>query len=250
MLTVLDNVPQFLSALDKAHKAVGFARVVALTRTARASAGFLSDETRRVFDRPTRYTVEGFWWRPATADRTSFEVGVKDFGVVTAAKFLRAQIFGGERRQKRSEVAMGRLMGNSGFWVPGPGVKLDQHGNVPGGTIRRILSDLQVSGDQNRTARSRRRNKRYREERYFVPHPRSGLAPGVWVERPPGSRQIAPALLFVAGARYERRFDFFGRGMGFAEARFPIELAQAMREGWHLPRALQKSLGLAPSRRI
>lgn len=259
MLALSDNVPQFLAALEKAKKAADFAEVVALTRTARATAGssttggfvsrgFLSEEAAQVFDRPTPFTLGGFYWRPAQADRKAFIVGVKDMGGHTpAAKFLRAEIMGGARRPKRSEnalagLALNQTAGNrGGFWVPGPGVKLDQYGNVPGGTIRRILSDLRVAGDQSRTDKSRKRNKRYRAERYFVPTVASGLHPAVWVER---EGKIAPALLFIAQPTYAKRFDFFGRGMAFAMARFPVEMAQALREGWNLPRALQKAAGL------
>ncbi|MBN8911954.1 MAG: hypothetical protein J0H65_07830 [Rhizobiales bacterium] len=123
MLAIDDNATALLSAFRHAEKQLGFARVVALTRTARATAGsatssgfisrgFLSTEAARVFDRPTRWTLGAFWWRPATADRTVFEIGVKDFGQkgVPAAKYLRAEVLGGPRRRKRSEVALSRLM--------------------------------------------------------------------------------------------------------------------------------------------
>lgn len=260
MFELTGNFDQFLKAFGEAEKAANFARVVALTRTARATAGsatsggsvnrgFLSEEASRVFDRPTPRTLGGFYFRPATPDKSAFLVGVKDMGVgsnIPAAKFLAAQILGGARRKKRSEVALTSLMGNRGYWVPGPGLTLDAYGNVPGGTIRRILSDLKVAETTsgfaaNRTARSTKRNRNYRKERYFVPKPGSKLAPGVWVRR---GRDIAPALFFITEAHYDRRFDFFGRGMAFATARFPIELAQALREGWNLPRNVQKAMGL------
>lgn len=260
MFDLSANFEQFLRAFAEHEKAANFARVVALTRTARATAGsatsggfvnrgFLSEEASRVFDRPTPYTLGGFYWRPATPDKSVFIVGVKDMGGaknIPAAKFLAAQILGGSRRKKRSEVALTALMGNRGYWVPGPGLSLDAYGNVPGGTIKRILSDLQVAdrsagSNSNRTARSTKRNRNYRKERFFVPKPGSKLAPGVWVRR---GREIAPALFFITEAHYQRRFDFFGRGMAFATTRYPVELAQALREGWNLPRATQKALGL------
>jgi hypothetical protein len=249
MLTVTDNIPQFLKAFEAAQKAAGFAEVVALTRTARAAAAFESQEAARVFDRPTPFTLNAFYWRPATPDRKTFEVGVKDsaFKGTPASKYLRAEIMGGNRRPKRSENALASLSLNAtsgnraGFWVPGAGVKLDAYGNVPGGTIKRILADLRVAGDQSRTTRSRARNKRYRGERYFVPTATSGLKPGVWVER---AGKIAPALIFIAMPRYTVRFEFITRGMAFAASRFAVEMDQALREGWHLPRTLQKALGL------
>jgi hypothetical protein len=247
MISISDNVPQFLASLEKHHKAVGFAQTVALTRTARATSLHLGGVIKRVFDRPVPFTQNAVTWLWATADKLMLDVFVRfNAGKGTpASKYLRAQVYGGERAQKRSEVALAQsiltrdVMGNRGYWVPGPGVKLDAYGNVPGSTMRRILSELKVAGDQSMTARSRKRNKRYRAERYFIPTKASGLAPGVWVER---AGRIEPALFFVHSPRYSQRFDFFGEGMRFAEQRYPVEIAQALREGWHLPRAVQKAV--------
>lgn len=248
MIVIEDNLSLFLNTLEEARRQYQFAAIVAATRTAKATVPFLSGVTQRVFDRPTPFTVNAFWFRSATNANPVAEVGIKDFASkgTPAIKYLRAEIFGGTRRQKRSEKAFARtaLSGNRGFWVPGPGVTLDAYGNVPGSVIRRILSDVRADGEvgylANRTARSVKRNKRYRAERYFVPTLASGLAPGVWVERPRGSRRIMPALLFVTGVSYTRRFDFFGEGMGFARLQFPIELERAVRERWHLPKQLAR----------
>lgn len=258
-VNIIDNSALFIRKLGEAEKAVGFAQVVALTRTARATAGsatggffqegFLAQEAKRVFDRPTRYTLGGFYWRPATADKKTLEIGVKNMGdkSVPAAKFLKAEILGGQRRAKRSEVALRRsgLLASGSFWVPGAGAKLDAYGNVSGALIRRILSDLKADGEvgyqANRTARSTKRNKRYKQGRYFVPKAGSKLHPGVWERK---GTAISPVLLFVSGTHYSKRFQFYERGMAFARQRYPIELDQAMREGWHLPRSVQKSLGL------
>lgn len=251
MFEITANIDAFLKAFNDAEKAVGFAKTVALTRTARATSAFLGQEIDRVFDRPVPFTRNAVTWLWAEKGvRDAVNVFVRFFAGkgVPASKYLRAEILGGARRQKRSEIALRPKMGNRGYWVPGPGVTLDAYGNVPGGTIRRIISDLQLAGETgylaNRTARSAKRNKRYAEERYFVPPPGSKLAPGVWVRRGGNRGRIEPALLFVAETNYEVRFDFFGKGQGFAAQRFPAELEQAIREGWHLPRAMQKAMGL------
>lgn len=255
---IVANVQQFQRALDAHEKAAGFAEVVALTRTARATAQFARDEATRVFDRPRPFTVNSPYWRPAAADRKVFEVGIKDFAGkgTPASKYLRPQIEGGQRRQKRSEVAIIRsgryadALGNRAYWVPAPGLKLDRYGNVPASMIVRILSDIMAAETRagyqaNRTDRSVKRNKRYRAERFFVPTTASGLAPGVWVER---KGRISPVLLFVTEATYKPRYDFINGGMKFARQRFPEEMAQALREGWHLPRSTQKALGYARTR--
>lgn len=247
MISIADNAAQFLVALEGAHKQVGFARTVALTRTARATSAHLKTVILRVFDRPVPFTQNAVTWLSTTPDKQQVDVFVRYFAGkgTPAAKYLRAQVFGGGRRQKRSEVALATsiltrdAMGNRGYWVPGPGVKLDAYGNVTGGTMRRILSELKAAGDQSMTARSRKRNKRYRGERYFIPTKASGLAPGVWVER---RGRIEPALFFVHDPQYRKRFDFFGEGIRFAEGIYPSELANALAQGWHLPRAMQKQL--------
>lgn len=242
MLSIEHNISAFLKDVAAHQKALGFAEVVALTRTAKATAHeFLPAEAARVFDRPTRWTTSGFRYFAATPDKKVFSVAVKDFAGkgVPASKYLQAQVMGGGRRQKRSEVALTRrgLMGNKGYWVPGPGIQLDPFGNVPGGTMRRIISDLQADAEvgyqANRTARSTKRNKRYRKERYFIPRPGSKLHPGVWVRRGEG---IAPALLFVTGVSYKARFDFFGKGMQFARERFLVEINRAVAQGYAKPK--------------
>jgi hypothetical protein len=240
MFSLENNIASFQKEIEAYQRELGFAKVVALTRTAFATAyEFLPEEAVRVFDRPTRWTLKGFYARPATKSQETFEVGIKDGGAMPAAKFLRAEVFGGSRRQKRSERALtlSGLMGDAGFWVPGPGVRLDAYGNIPGGTMRRILSDLKADRgagyDANRSTRSTKRNKRYAQERYFVPKAGSKLHPGVWVRR---GAKIAPALLFVNAVSYDPRFDLFGKGRQFAAQRFRTELARAVAEGWDKPK--------------
>jgi hypothetical protein len=245
MLEITSNIGEFLKGLGESEKSVGFARTVALTRTARATSEFLGQEILRVFDRPTPFTQRAVTWLWATADKQAVDVFIRTFAGkgVPASKYLYAEIMGGARRQKRSEVALQRLMGNRGFWVPGPGLTLDAYGNVPGSSIRRMLSDLQVAGEQNTKAAGKRRNKRLGRDIFFVPKPGSKLAPGVWLRRANGS--IAPALFFVTHANYKQRFDFFGKGTRFAVERYPLELDRSICEGWNLPRSVQKSLGLS-----
>jgi hypothetical protein len=45
-----------------------------------------------------------------------------------------------------------------------------------------------------------------------------------------------PALIFVSTTNYTPRFDFFGRGQGFAADRYPIELEKALAEGFGRPK--------------
>ncbi|MEK9722121.1 MAG: hypothetical protein VW405_01380 [Rhodospirillaceae bacterium] len=242
MIRVNVDADRFLAGLTAAQRGTGFATTVAMTRTGKAVAAALGRETRTAFDRPTRTTINAFYSQPATKGLAAATVGVKDFlpKGTPASKYLQAQVFGGVRAQKRSERSLSRagLMGNRGFWVPGPGVRLNAYGNVPGSVVTRILSGVKASSDatQNITASSRRTNlSARRAERFFVPRPGSGLAPGVWMERGVG-RRLVPALLFVPSVSYSKRFDFFELGRRFTLAQFPLELSRAIGEGFNQPR--------------
>lgn len=246
MLTISVNAARLMAGLSAAQKGTGFAATVALTRTARAVTPAFGREVTRVFDRPTPTTQNAFYWQPATKDRTVLTIGIKDFlpKGTAAAKYLLAEIEGGSRRLKRSERQLSRsgIMGNRGFWVPGAGLRLNAYGNVTGPQMVRILSAVKAFGEEgylgNVTARSKRRTVSARAgERYFVPRPGSGLAPGVWLEKGSGKRRrIVPILLFVPTVSYRKRFDFFGLGERLVRMRYPQELRQAIAEGWNLPK--------------
>jgi hypothetical protein len=252
VIEVTAALKPFLTALGRADRAVGFARTVALTRTARATVEFLKAEMVRVFKAPTPWALGGLYWQPATSDRDEYIVGVKDDRAVSkgtpASKFLAPEIYGGQRGQKRSERALTRYappdvkraMGNRGYWVPGPGIALNAYGNVSGSTMVQILSDLKAFGEvgftANRTAKSAAKKKRRKAARYFImePNERTGkTVPVVWVRK---GGQIMPALIFVSHTNYTPRFDFFGRGQGFAAERYPIELEIALKQGFGKPK--------------
>ena len=242
MLTVNVNADRLIASLGEAQRAHGFAAVVAMTRTGQRVVKGLSEHVSRIFDRPTPTTVNAFFSQPATKSLAAVTVGIKDFlpKGTPAAKYLQAQIFGGVRAQKRSERALMRagVMGNRGFWVPGPGVKLNAYGNVAGATITRILSALRASPDptQNVTASSARKNLSARQGvRFFLAGPGSRLAPGVWQAAARG-RRLVPVLLFVTSAGYRPRFRFFEVGPQLAQSIFPEELAIAIGQGFNRPR--------------
>lgn len=236
----LDAVKQSLR-LDENRLVAELPR--ALNFTAAETRKALVTEMERVFDRPTRWTLNGMFIERATADNPTAAVFFKEFASkgLPAGKYLRAEIEGGTRRAKRSEraLAMAGLLGNKGFWVPARGAPLDAYGNIPGPVMVRILAELKAFGEvgyvANKTAASAKRNKRYRQSTYFVPQPGSSLAPGVWQRV---GKAIKPILLFVSSVNYHKRFDFYGVGRRFADEQLPRELSSAVR------RAFRKQLGI------
>jgi hypothetical protein len=72
MIEVTAALKPFLTALGKADRAVGFARTVALTRTARATVAYLKVVMVEVFKAPTPWALGGLYWQPATSARDEY----------------------------------------------------------------------------------------------------------------------------------------------------------------------------------
>ncbi|MBX6427161.1 MAG: hypothetical protein IRZ09_14715 [Variibacter sp.] len=182
-----------------------------------------------VFDRPTRFTLNSLFVKPATKQDLAAIVHFKEgFGSVPAWRYLGPQVAGGPRVHKSYERALIRagVMRADEFTVPGAGARLDAHGNMRGGEITRILSQLGASPDpmQNMTERSKRRARRTGVGRYFVL--RGTRAPnGVYLRK--GGREIVPVLIFVPQPRYRKRFPFYDTAQRVFAARF----AERFREG-------------------
>ncbi|WP_440640275.1 hypothetical protein ACSHT2_02720 [Bradyrhizobium sp. PUT101] len=212
----------------------------ALTKTAQDIKAEEVDTMKAVFDRPTRFTLNALYVKPATKTDLVAEVYFKDgFGSVPAWRYLGPQVEGGARVHKSFERALIRsgIMAQSEFAVPGSGAKLDSSGNISGGTITRILSQLgaaeQSSGYKaNQTAKSRARAKKKNVGRYFVLRPGAGgragrnVAPGIYYRA--DLREMVPVIMFVKPPRYQKRFPFYER----AQAVFQQKLVPRAREGW------------------
>lgn len=229
---VTSNLPQVRAYMRQAERqAVPMAHAKALTFTAEAVHEAEKAEMQRVFDRPTRYTMNALAKTTATPKSLKASVFMKHGSGSTtpASNYLMPHVRGGSRRQKRSEKALQRVMGNKGFWVPGAGAKRDAHGNISGSTIKRVLSQTKT-GDpyQWQTAKSKKRNARRVKDAFFVPQPTSKLKPGVYRRI---GRKIEPFLIFVSSVSYKKRFDFYGLANRVASREFPRKFdAQLRRE--------------------
>jgi len=214
-----------------------FAAVVALTRTARAAREELQAEMPVIFDRPTRFTLNSVYVKPATKQDPVALVGFREFAGkgTPAAKYLLPQVEGGPRRPKRFERALmnAARMPKGMFAVPGQGADLDGYGNMNRGQITKILSALRASSDptQNR-GKGKGRGKR-RRETYFAAVPGDlrtrHLPPGIYKR---DNADTVPVLAFVRPPTYRPRFRFAEIVTRTVEQRFAVEfqiaLAQAV----------------------
>lgn len=202
----------------------------------------------RVFDRPTPLTVNAAMYRKATKAQPYAEIFIRDeaFKGTPPAKYLLAEVEGGQRRRKGFE----RLLQSRGilsptqFAVMGRGAQANQFGNVPAGQITKILSQLGAQRDRylNQTAVSKKRRrgkKNNRDGEYFVLTKRRGvLRPGVYerIGRGSGVRSI---FVFTTTAAYRPRYDIFGMAEDTWKKLMPFylkrELEKAMQNARPLP---------------
>lgn len=200
-----------LSDLQRKH--LPKAAKEAAEKTGRYVHGALRSEMAEVFDRPTQWTLNGLRFKAPTQARPVVSIWLEEFGGkgIPAAKFLAPQIEGGGRRHKRFERALIEkgLMSPLAFAVPAAQAPLDQHGNVPGSFIVRILSDLQAFGEAGyRANRKGARRGRRKTNYFFVPRRGSSLKPGVYWHMPNGLLGIV--FIFTSRPAYKKRFDWYG----------------------------------------
>lgn len=219
------DVSRWLDDAQKKH--IPFATVYAMTLTAKDVAWEEIGVMQRVFDRPTPYTLNAIAVKPATMRSKIASVEFKEgFAGTPAKRFLNPQVNGGARSQKSHELQIAPLLRGYSYLVPAKGFPLNAYGNVPGGTIRKIISQLKVSKDQTSNASQSRRSKAKRKaQAFFIP--KGGR---VILERK--GRTVTPALVGVRAPRYAKRFPFYETAQQVIAERldvnFEIALQRAM----------------------
>jgi hypothetical protein len=208
---VRSNLSFLTKNLDEYQKNhVPFVTAFALTKTAQEIQRALYDEMAAVFDRPTRFTLNSLYVKPATKKLQIASVEFKEgFGSIPAWRYLRPQVEGGPRVKKSHERALERagLLKPDEFVVPGRLVDLDGNGNMKGSQITRILSDVQANSDplSNSTRKTRVARRKRGGGAYFLVRGRK-IPNGIYFRL--GLRDIRPILIFVRQPQYTKRLPF------------------------------------------
>ena len=221
-----------LSDVQRRH--LPFALSVALNNTARDMQEALSGETR-VFDRPKPLTRSGTYIVRATKQRLIAEVGLKQRGRGGPVnEYLQAQVLGGRRPMKRSELSLARagVLPTGKQTRPGSGARLDAHGNMSRGQIVQILSFFKArgarTGQKTAAAKLERAKARRRAavDYFAVPDGTPGLASGVW-QRIGG--RVQPVLIFIDPPAYRQRYAFGRVAQASADTNLARHAEAAMR---------------------
>ena len=244
------NVSADLDRLEKSldvfqRESVPFWTAKALNDTAKDIKDAEVNEMTRVFDRPTRFTLNALYINFATKQRLVAQVLFKEgFGSIPAWRYLGPQVEGGGRAKKSHERALERagVLRPDEYCIPGQSIALDAYGNVRGSELTRILSDLGANRDplQNSTARSRRTRKGRARGRYFVlrpggsgaPNSDRNVHPGIYF-RAAGQRIARPVIMFVTAPRYQERLPFYNVARRIMQHRFAKTFEAAMKAHPH-----------------
>jgi hypothetical protein len=193
------------------QKQMKFARVLALTKTAKLAQQEVIARMPSVFDRPTPFALRSTYVEPATKQQEPPTAAVGIRGVARkqskAGGYMRAQVYGEDRPLKGSERRL-REAGilPPGMWVvPGYGAEIDQYGNMARGQIIAVLSKLQLIREAERSQsggrRKGQRKTKYGGVKYFVS--RGGRLPrGIYEQ---SGRQLKSIMIFVRQPAYHRR---------------------------------------------
>lgn len=197
----------------------------ALTFTSQRAQADIVAEMPRVFEGgATRYTLGATRVEPATPEKLSARVAVKDQTTNNGTlpeDYLFPQVFGGARKEKRFERAMryaGLLQGRERA-VLGEGAPVDAFGNLKRGEIQRILTATRSAFDPyQRKSDSARSRANAKKAPYFAA--RIGKTMGVW-KRIGKQGEIEPILIFVTKPpSYTPRLDFEGIAQRAAQRDF------------------------------
>jgi len=204
----LEHFDEVQAELDRLGKNMPKAAAMAITWMAQAGKKATVEKIPKIFDRPTKWTRESTFMKAANMRTLEAVVYIKDGSVSS----LEHHIEGGRRKAKASETLLRRkgiLRGANQYIVPSLSLKLDKYGNVPRGTMNKILSSLgaQLDSHANSTKRSIKRNRSQGD--YFVLARQKGTHPGIYKRKGSKSNpRLEPVLMFVKSTTYKRRYPF------------------------------------------
>lgn len=218
------EITRYLNRVQK--KQIPFATALALTKVAQDAKKALRANMGVVFDRPTRFTLNSLFVKPAKKKNPISDVRLKDFAGRggNARNYLAPEIQGGARPLKRFEKHLQRrgFLPKGMYVVPSKTQKLNKSGNVTLGQINKILSGLGAQFDPKQNSRDKA------QKVFFVANINGAY--GIW--RRMSGNKIKFMFAFVKVPRYRGvfKFDRIARKIGnrMFKKRFEQSLRKAL----------------------
>lgn len=199
-------------------------------------------DIQSVFQAPVPLTINAVLYKKATKENLTAEIFLRNEATkgTPPSRYLIENIKPeGGREEKPFEYLLRNagVLGINEYVMPARGFPLDAHGNIPGGILTRILSDLQAQRDKsaNTTPQSRRRRERRRDigkrAVYFYNREKRGNLPrGIYERTRTGfGGSIRMVLAIVEGApTYSQRFDAYGIAERIFNKQFPIRFRERL----------------------
>lgn len=198
-------------------KQVPFATAKSLTLTSKSLVEQNKRDTGQIFDNPTAWTKNAFFFIPAKKNNPRTIIKRKDKGTGTASNvppakqhYLEVQQQGGGRNAKAFEGALRARVkgaGNFRYATPTRDTRLNSAGNMTRHQINKILSEAGTKGGK-----------------FFVPQSNHPLAlkggDGVF-ERMARNKVRKRLHLHNSTPTYSAQFNFYGRMRRYGKAAFP-----------------------------
>lgn len=188
----------------------------AINHTAYQARQALTVEMASVFIDPTPWTLKSIQVFQAKPKALEAAIWINDYRASknnAPDQWLRAEVFGGARGEKRLEKALRarHILPAGKFVMPAQGARLDAYGNVSRGHVMQILSGLgaaeMYSGYQANATNSKRSLAKGHAQAFFVI--RRGKVPiGIAERRGKGKDKMVMVLAFVDQPSYTRRLQF------------------------------------------
>lgn len=148
------GIGRFARFGQQVQRQLPYAIAQAMTASAKQAQVALKVQTPKYVKNPIPYTINSTYVRFATKQKLEASVGFKDMASkgTPAGKYLNPMSSGGSRRPKSTE----RQLQTAGFLRPSEFIvptgvtplKLNQFGNLTGGTYTQVLSRLKALGEQ------------------------------------------------------------------------------------------------------
>ena len=211
-ISARSNIDDVLGFTSRLHPQYRFAVAKALTDTVKAVQAVLPGEMTRVLDRPSAFTRNGVFVKPARKDVLRATVGFKP----KQAAYLSWQVEGGMREPDRVALRLPSV------------VALNESGNIPSGLIRQLIA--RAKAGRRATKRQAGRFGVSQDLDLFYGEPGDGRPAGIYkrVVISATRHQLVPIVVFPKReARYRVRLDFYGYASLIVERSIATRLAGA-----------------------